>query len=71
VHKKFDHFWISNLNNFADKNSNLIKFIPFMQNFIGYLMQFDVLNNIKVICAVMRRGIFCVHKPSFLMPDYN
>ena len=39
VHTIFDH--IFGLNNFVDENSNLIKFPPFMQYFIGNLLQFS------------------------------
>ena len=37
---KFDHFWILTLNNSVHNNKSLIKFTPFMQHFIGNLMQF-------------------------------
>ena len=41
-----------------------------MQQFMGNPMQFTDLKYLKELCSVIRRGVFCVHKPSFLMPGH-
>ena len=60
-------FSILNFNNFVDENNSLIKFPPFMQNFMGNLQNFIV----KEMHTIIRRGVFCVHKPSFLMLSHK
>ena len=45
---KFDTFLISNINNFISNHRSLIKSTPFMQLFIGNLIQlvdFEILNS--------------------------
>ena len=42
-----------------------------MHNFIGNLMQFTKLQYLKkemrYVCTTVQRGVFYLHKPSFLM----
>ena len=52
VHIKYlPYFWISNFNNFISNHRSLINFSPFMQLFLGNLLQFTDFPNLNPFFA--------------------
>ena len=70
-HEKIGLMCIHLTNNLMNIHRSLVQFTPFMQLCIGNLMHaaYRTLNSKGDTYTML--GVFCAHKPSFLMPGDN